>query len=88
MIFLNNFNKKSSVSHIAYSEEIEAAVNSAESVIKKHYPDANSRWLSLRLLENNREFIKTIDYILDDEYLDFMIERNMKYVKETFKENK
>lgn len=57
----SNFSKKSSVSHIAYSEEIEAAVNSAESVIKKHYPDANSRWLSLRLLENNREFIKTID---------------------------
>ena len=36
----SNFSKKSSVSHIAYSEEIEAAVNSAESVIKKHYPDA------------------------------------------------
>lgn len=57
----SNFSKKNSVSHIAYSEEIEAAVNSAESVIKKHYPDINSRWLSLRLLENNREFIKTID---------------------------
>lgn len=41
-----------------------------------------------REFNNVQEFIKTIDYILDDEYLDFMIERNMKYVKETFKENK
>ena len=57
----SNFNKKNSIGHIAYSEEIETAVSLTEPLVKKHYPDVNSRWLSLRLLENNREFINTID---------------------------
>lgn len=57
----SNFSKKSSVSHIAYIEEIETAVDLIEPLVKKHYPDINSRWLSLRLLENNREFLETID---------------------------
>ena len=57
----SNFNKKNSIDHIAYSEEIETAVSLTEPLVKKHYPDVNSRWLSLRLLENNREFINTID---------------------------
>ena len=56
----SNFNKKSS-SRIEYSEEIEAAVSLTEPLVKKYYPDANSRWLTLRLLESNREFLNTID---------------------------
>ena len=49
----SNFNKKNGISHIAYNKEIETAVSLTEPLVKKHYPNVNSRWLSLRLLENN-----------------------------------
>ena len=57
----DNFNRKTCRSYIEYSEEIESAVNNTEPAVKKAYPSVNSRWLTLRLLENNREFLNTIE---------------------------
>ena len=46
---------------VTYSSEIEAAAEVVEPLIKKYYPQVNSRWLALRCVENNRDFLKTID---------------------------
>ena len=51
----------SSCSPVAYSDEIEAAAEAVEPVIKKYYPQVNSRWLALRCIENNRSFLEAID---------------------------
>ena len=56
----DNFNNRSS-GFVAYGDEIETAVGRIEPVVKKVYPAVNSRWLALRLLENNRDFLRTID---------------------------
>ncbi len=56
----DNFNS-SSGGQIKYSNEIEKNAERIEPVIKKFYPAVNSRWLALRLMENNIDFLHTIE---------------------------
>lgn len=48
------------INPMLYNTDIETAISRLEPVIKKLYPSINSRWLALRLLENNKDFLTTI----------------------------
>ncbi len=56
-------NKKNPIK-IQYSKPIEIAISTLEPIIKNKCKNLNSRWLCLRLLENNEDFIKDLDKYL------------------------
>ena len=60
-------NKKTEIINIKYNDAIEKAINDIEQVLKKISIDKiNTRWIALKLIDDNHNFIKAIS-----EYLGF-----------------
>ncbi|MEY7999947.1 ferrous iron transport protein B [Clostridium sp. Mt-5] len=50
---------------IIYNENIENTINKIEHVVKETFPDINSRWLSIRLMDGNESMINSMSKYLD-----------------------
>jgi len=67
-ISTNEFTKRSK--NIYYSEKIEELVNTIEPEIKEIIPDINSRWLSLRLIDQDESIFESMNNYLTSETIE------------------
>lgn len=81
----NEFTKKSK--NIYYSEKIEELVNTIEPEIKEIIPDINSRWLSLRLIDQDESIFESMNNYLTSETIESINKLKEKIPKELNKQD-
>lgn len=85
-VVTNNINK--SLLKIKYSNEVEDVISSIEPFVKsKINYKLNSRWLSLKILEDDKKLLDEINTYLDNKFLEYIeLENCVKKAKEKLKE--
>ncbi|MBU5306383.1 ferrous iron transport protein B [Clostridioides mangenotii] len=84
-ISTNEFTKRSK--NIYYSEKIEELVNTIEPEIKEIIPDINSRWLSLRLIDQDESIFESMNNYLTSETIESINKLKEKIPKELNKQD-
>lgn len=70
MVISSEYHSKQKV--IKYNDEIENIVNSIENLMKEEIPCLNSRWLSLRLIDGDESFYKSMKQYLSSNNMVFI----------------